>query len=56
MNKIGTLQRFCQTNGSWAMTIPREIQCKTCAGDGRPVKVYKKRIYFSIIFIHFCLV
>jgi hypothetical protein len=39
MNKIGTLQRFCQTNGTWAMTLSPDIQCQTCVGDGRPVKV-----------------
>jgi hypothetical protein len=36
---LGTLERFCQSNGSWAMTIPPDIQCKSCVGDGRPVKV-----------------
>ncbi|CAF3420437.1 unnamed protein product [Rotaria sp. Silwood1] len=33
-----TLQRFCQNNGTWAMTIPPDIQCKICINDGRPVK------------------
>jgi len=36
---IGTLERFCQSNGSWAMTVSPDIQCKSCIGDGRPVKV-----------------
>ncbi|CAF3281621.1 unnamed protein product [Rotaria socialis] len=33
-----TLERFCQSNGSWAMTVLPDIQCKSCVGDGRPVK------------------
>ncbi|CAF3843889.1 unnamed protein product [Rotaria magnacalcarata] len=33
-----TLERFCQSNGSWAMTVLPDIQCKSCIGDGRPVK------------------
>ncbi|CAF1031034.1 unnamed protein product [Rotaria sordida] len=33
-----TLERFCQSNGTWAMTISPDIQCKSCVGDGRPVK------------------
>lgn len=35
----GTIQRFCQSNGTWAKTIPLEIQCHICVGHGRPVKV-----------------
>ncbi len=38
---LGTLERFCQSNGSWAPTISRDIQCKFCIGDGRPVKVHR---------------
>ena len=38
-SSIGTLQRFCQSNGTWAMTVLPDIQCKSCVGDGRPVKV-----------------
>lgn len=33
-----TIQRFCQSNGTWAMTTPLDIQCKTCDGNDRPVK------------------
>jgi hypothetical protein len=40
---IGTLERFCQSNGSWAMTVSPDIQCKSCIGDGRPVKVNRIR-------------
>lgn len=36
---LGTLERFCQSNGTWAMPISPDIQCKSCVGDGRPVKV-----------------
>lgn len=36
---LGTVERFCQSNGSWAMTVSPDIQCKSCFGDGRPVKV-----------------
>lgn len=36
---LGTLERFCQNNGAWAMTVSPDIQCKSCVGDGRPVKV-----------------
>ncbi|CAF1407246.1 unnamed protein product [Adineta steineri] len=32
-----TLQRFCQSNGTWAMTTSPDIQCKICIGEGRPV-------------------
>jgi hypothetical protein len=41
ISHIGTLQRFCQNDGTWAMTVPQDIQCQTCFGDGRPVKVKK---------------
>ncbi|CAF3307760.1 unnamed protein product, partial [Rotaria sp. Silwood2] len=33
-----TLERFCLSNGTWAMTVSPDIQCKSCVGDGRPVK------------------
>ncbi|CAF0945021.1 unnamed protein product [Rotaria sordida] len=33
-----TLQRFCQNNGTWAMTVSPDLQCKTCIDDRRPVK------------------
>ncbi|CAF1038987.1 unnamed protein product [Rotaria sp. Silwood1] len=33
-----TLERFCTSNGTWAMTVSPDIQCKSCVGDGRPVK------------------
>ncbi|CAF4532157.1 unnamed protein product [Rotaria sp. Silwood2] len=33
-----TLQRFCESNGSWAMTVAPDIQCKICLDNGRPVK------------------
>ena len=36
---LGTIQRFCQSNGTWAKTVPPEIQCHICGGDVRPVKV-----------------
>jgi hypothetical protein len=36
---LGTLERFCQSNGSWAMTVSPDTQCKSCVGDIRPVKV-----------------
>jgi hypothetical protein len=36
---LGTLQRFCQENGSWALTVSPDLQCRTCFSDGRPVKV-----------------
>ncbi|UJR22108.1 hypothetical protein I4U23_025173 [Adineta vaga] len=33
-----TLERLCLSNGTWDMTLSPDIQCKTCIGDGRPVK------------------
>ncbi len=45
INKIGTVQRFCQNNGTWAPTVSSDIQCETCFGDSRPVKV-KRNFYF----------
>lgn len=36
---LGTIQRFCESNGTWAKTVPPEIQCHICVGEGRPVKV-----------------
>ncbi|CAF0773193.1 unnamed protein product [Adineta ricciae] len=33
-----TLERLCLSNGSWDMTVLPDIQCKSCIGDGRPVK------------------
>ena len=40
----GTIERFCQMNGSWASPVSTDIQCKTCLGDGRPVKVNRSRL------------
>jgi len=41
------------------MTIPPDIQCQRCFGDGRPVKVKKKNevVFFSSnLFILFSLI
>ncbi len=38
------------------MTVPSDIQCQTCFGDGRPVKVKKKLIFCSSKLLFFCLV
>jgi hypothetical protein len=49
---IGTLERFCRNNGSWTMTAPADIQCKSCIGDGRPVKVDEySKFYFYFFFV-----
>jgi hypothetical protein len=54
----GTLERFCQSNGTWAMTISPDIQCKSCIGDGRPVTVNLKKNFsnYFFIFILFSLI
>lgn len=56
LNKIGTIQRFCQDNGTWAMTVPPDIQCQTCFGYGRPVKVQQKIINLKIKICFYYLV
>jgi cytochrome c oxidase subunit IV len=33
------------------MTISPDIQCKSCVGDGRPVKVYLK-IFKLLVFVN----
>jgi hypothetical protein len=50
---LGTLERFCHSNGTWAPSLSRDIQCKLCVGDGRPVTVnfqLKKNIFIIEFF------
>ena len=47
---VGTLQRFCQPDGNWAITQSPDVQCRSCFGDGRPVKV--DAVHLVDVFLH----
>lgn len=38
-NSLGTIERYCNEDGTWSDTISPEIQCKVCPVDAEPVKV-----------------
>ena len=49
---LGTLTRFCQNDGTWATSVSSDDQCKSCVGDGRPVKVrldFAPRAVFALV-------